>query len=106
MPVGGTFTVAKVGRAPATYEIAAREMVTKRTVRRAWFRNSGLRKLVLITCAGLSGGVFRGMTAVIAVPLSPPPTTTILTPPHGAVGESSPLVCRDYLPGTGIESEL
>ena len=86
MPLGSTFTVAKVGRAPVTYEIAAREMVTKGTVRRAWFRNGGLRKLVLITCADLSGGVFRGTTAVIAVPVVAPPAAPVtLTPPHGAI---------------------
>ena len=35
MPLGSTFTVAKVGRTPTTYEIAAREMVTKGTVKRS-----------------------------------------------------------------------
>ena len=85
LPLGSTFTVAKVGRPPTTYEIAAREMVTKGTVRRAWFRNEGLRKLVLITCADFSGGVFRGTTAVIAVPVHErPPVPMPLTPPHGA----------------------
>jgi hypothetical protein len=85
MPLGSTFTVAKVGRTPATYEIAAREMVTKGTVKRSWFRNGGLRKLVLITCADFTGGVFRGTTAVIAVPVQvPPPTPAVFTAPHGA----------------------
>jgi hypothetical protein len=69
MPLGSTFTVAKAGHAPTTYEIAAREMVTKGTVKRSWFSNGGLRKLVLITCADFAGGVFRGTTAVIAVPV-------------------------------------
>jgi hypothetical protein len=85
LPLGSTFTVATVGRAATTYEIAAREMVTKGTVKRSWFRNRGLRKLVLITCADLSGGVFRGTTAVIAVPVpEPAATATTFTPPHGA----------------------
>lgn len=83
MPLGSTFTVAKVGRTPVTYEIAAREMVTKGIVKRSWFRNGGLRKLVLITCADLTGGVFRGTTAVIAVPVPAPPPATF-APPHGA----------------------
>jgi hypothetical protein len=89
MPLGSTFTVAKVGGRPVTYEIAAREMVTKGIVKRSWFKRGGLRKLVLITCADLTGGVFRGTTAVIATPViatpviaapTPPPTT-----PHAAV---------------------
>jgi hypothetical protein len=85
MPLGSTFAVAKVGGAPTTYEIAAREMVTKGTVKRAWFRNGGLRRLVLITCADFTGGVFRGTTAVIAVPVSAPlPQKAAATPPHGA----------------------
>ena len=87
MPLGSTFTVAKMGRAPVTYEIAAREMVTKGTVRRTWFRNGGLRKLVLITCADLSGGVFRGTTAVIAVPVVAPPAAPV--DPHATARSDS-----------------
>lgn len=83
LPLGSTFTVAKVGRTPTTYQIAAREMVTKGTVKRSWFRNGGLRTLVLITCADLNGGVFRGTTAVIAVPV-PSPVPAPVAPPHGA----------------------
>ena len=83
MPLGSTFTVEKVGRTPVTYQIAAREMVTKGIVKRSWFRNGGLRKLVLITCADLTGGVFRGTTAVIAVPV-PGHLPVTFAPPHGA----------------------
>lgn len=87
MPLGSTFTVAKVGRTPVTYEIAAREMVTKGIVKRSWFTRGGLRKLVLITCADLTGGVFRGTTAVIAVPVTtvPAPTPPPAAVPHAAV---------------------
>ena len=86
MPLGSTFTVAKVGGKPVTYEIAAREMVTKGIVKRTWFKRGGLRKLVLITCADLTGGVYRGTTAVIATPvIDVPAPTPPWTPPHSAV---------------------
>ena len=74
MPIGSTFTVGATGKVARTYQITSRVTVPKGQLRRSWFRTGGPHRLVMITCADLSGGVFRGTMAIVAAPVPTPPT--------------------------------
>jgi hypothetical protein len=94
LPLGSTFTAGRVGTAPATYRITARESYPKGTIKASWFRHSGPRKLMLITCDDYAGGVFRRTMAIQAVPVAAVPVAAVpvaavpvgrsIAVPHGA----------------------
>lgn len=75
IPLGSTFTIGKVGVTPRTYQIVSRATYPKGTIKRAWFSTTGRHRLVLITCADLSGGLFRRTMAIFATPVPTPPVT-------------------------------
>ncbi len=80
MPIGSTFTIGATGKVAKTYQISSRVTVPKGTLERSWFRTGGPHRLVLITCADLSGGVFRRTMAIIATPVPAQPTPVPTTP--------------------------
>lgn len=89
MPIGATFTVAEVGKPAKTFRITQNVTVPKSGLKTRWFRRSGPHRLVLLTCADLTGGVFRKTQVVIAAPVKNPPvpvvpvTTDPSVPPVG-----------------------
>jgi hypothetical protein len=88
MPIGSTFTIGATGRAAKTYQISSRVTVPHGKLLRSWFRTGGPHRLVLITCADLSGGVFRRTMAIIAAPVperpNPIPTMGLRPDPAAA----------------------
>lgn len=82
MPIGSTFTIGSVGKTPRTYQISSRTTVPKGVLKRSWFRHDGPKRLVLITCNDLRGGVFARTMAIIAtpVPTTPAAPATATTP--------------------------
>jgi hypothetical protein len=76
MPIGSTFTIGAVGKTPRTYKISSRVTVPKGVLKRSWFSNAGPKRLVMITCNDLRGGVFNRTMAVIATPVAPTPSTS------------------------------
>ncbi len=75
MPIGSTFTAQKLGKEPITYRIVKKVTVPKGKHKRSWFTLAGKPRLILLTCADLTGGKFISTTAVIAVPVPPAPVT-------------------------------
>ncbi len=80
MPIGSTFTVAEVGKPAKTYRITKNVTVPKSGLKSSWFRKNGPRRLVMLTCADLAGGVFRKTQAVIAAPVKDKPAPVVPTP--------------------------
>jgi hypothetical protein len=81
MPIGSTFSIGAVGKTPRTYQISSRVTVPKGVLKRSWFRHDGPKRLVLITCNDLRGGVFARTMAIIATPV---PTTSTPAATTGA----------------------
>jgi hypothetical protein len=72
MPLGSTFTIGKVGVTPRTYKITSRTTYPKGTIKRSWFSTTGRHRMVLLTCADLTGGVFKKTMAIFATPIPTP----------------------------------
>lgn len=66
---GDTFVLSDATGATREYRIAKVTVVAKGKYREDWFREDGPRQITLVTCTGLSGGVFRKNLVITAVPV-------------------------------------
>ena len=67
--VGSTFVLRTASGSATTYRIKSINEVAKGAYPDSWFRLSGPRQLVLMTCSNLVRGQYRSNTVVVAVPV-------------------------------------